>query len=59
MVLVDASRRLSHVYLLSTRNVVTPRSRGYGDATVTYICRAKILSHIYAKPQYREYISDP
>jgi len=26
---------------------VTPRSRGYGDVTATYIRRSKIPSHIY------------
>jgi len=30
-------------------NVMTPRSRGYGDVTVTYIHRSEIPSHIYAK----------
>ena len=29
-----------------------PRSRRYGDVTVTYIGMAKIPSHIYAKHQY-------
>ena len=28
---------------------VTPRSRGYGDVTATYIRRSKIPSRIYAK----------
>ena len=32
---------------------VTPRPDGYGDATVTYICRLEIPSRIYAKYQYR------
>ena len=32
---------------------VTPRSRGYGDVTATYIRRSKIPSRIYAKHQYR------
>jgi len=34
--------------------VVTPRSRGYGDVSVTYIRRSKISSCIYAKHQYRQ-----
>ena len=34
-------------------NDVMPRSRRYGDVTVTYIRRSKIPSHIYAKHQYR------
>ena len=38
---------------------VTTLSHGYGDATMTYIRRVKILSRIYAKPQYRKYIYDP
>jgi len=29
--------------------LVTPRSRGYGDVTATYICRLEIPSRIYAK----------
>ena len=29
--------------------LVTPRARGYEDVTVTYIRRAEIPSHIYAK----------
>jgi len=33
---------------------VTPRSRGYGDVTATYIRRAEISSHIYAKHQYMQ-----
>ena len=33
---------------------VTPRSRGYGDVTATYIRRSEIPSHIYAKHQYRQ-----
>jgi len=33
--------------------VVTPRSCEYEDVTVTYICKSKILSCIYAKHQYR------
>ena len=33
---------------------VMPRSRGYGDVTATIIYRSKILSHIYAKHQYRQ-----
>jgi len=32
---------------------VTPLSHGYRDVTATYIRRAKILSHIYVKHQYR------
>jgi len=32
----------------------TPWFRGYGDITVTYICRSKIPSHIYVKYQYRQ-----
>ena len=35
-------------------NNVAPRSRGYGDATATYIRRSEILSRIYAKHQYRQ-----
>ena len=31
-----------------------PGSCGYEDVTATYICRVKILSHIYAKHQYRK-----
>ena len=31
-----------------------PRSRGYGDVTVTYIHIAKIPSPIYVKHQYRQ-----
>jgi len=34
---------------LGKLKTVKPRSRGYGDVTVTYICRLKIPSHIYAK----------
>ena len=30
-----------------------PRSCGYGDVTVTYICRSEIPSRIYVKHQYR------
>ena len=33
---------------------VTPRSHGYGDVTATYIRRAEIPSHIYAKDQYMQ-----
>ena len=33
---------------------MTPRSRGYGDVTATYIRRSEIPSRIYAKHQYRE-----
>ena len=33
---------------------VTPRTRGYGDVTATYIRRTEIPSHIYAKHQYRQ-----
>jgi len=33
---------------------VTPRSRGYGDVTATYIRRSKIPSRIYTKHQYKE-----
>ena len=32
---------------------MAPRSRGYGDVTVTYIRRSKIPSRIYAKYQYK------
>ena len=35
-------------------HLVTPRFRGYGDVTATYIRRADIPSHIYAKHQYRQ-----
>jgi len=31
-----------------------PRSRGYGDVTVTYIRRSEIHSRIYAKHQYMQ-----
>ena len=34
--------------------VVTPRSHGYRDVTMTYIRRSKIPSHIYAKYQYMQ-----
>ena len=33
---------------------ITPRSRRYGDVTVTYIWRSEIPSRIYAKHQYRK-----
>ena len=33
---------------------VMPRSRGYGDITVTYIRRPEIPSHIYVKHQYMQ-----
>ena len=33
---------------------VTPRSRGYGDVTATYIRRSEIPLRIYAKHQYRQ-----
>ena len=33
---------------------VMPRSRGFGDITVTYIRRSEIPLHIYAKYQYRQ-----
>ena len=33
---------------------MAPRSRGYGDATATYIRRSEIPSRIYAKHQYRQ-----
>ena len=33
---------------------VMPRSRMYGDVIATYIRRAKIHSHIYAKHQYEQ-----
>ena len=33
---------------------VTPRSLGYGNVTVTYICRTKIPSQMYAKHQYMQ-----
>ena len=42
------------VVVISPLRTVTPRSRGYEDVTATYICRAKICSHIYAKYQYRQ-----
>ena len=34
--------------------IVTPRSREYGDVTVTYIRRSEIPSRVYAKRQYRK-----
>ena len=34
--------------------IVTTRPVGYEDTTVTYICKKKILSHMYAKHQCRE-----
>jgi len=34
--------------------LVTPRSRGYGDVTATYIRRSELPSRIYAKHQYRQ-----
>jgi len=37
----------------SLTRIVTPRSHGYEDVTVTYIRRSKIPSHIYVKHQYR------
>jgi len=42
--------------LLRSNNihVVTPRSRGYGDVTATYIRRSEIPIRIYAKHQYRQ-----
>ena len=33
---------------------MAPRSRWYGDATVTYIRRSEIPSRIYAKHQYKQ-----
>ena len=36
------------------KTCVTPRSRGYGDVTATYIRRSEIPSRIYAKHQYRQ-----
>ena len=33
---------------------VTPRSRGYGDVTATYIHMSEIPSRIYAKYQYMQ-----
>jgi len=33
---------------------VTPRSCGYENVTVTYICRSRIPSHIYAKHQHKK-----
>ena len=33
---------------------VTPRSRGYGDVTATYIRKSKIPPRIYTKHQYRQ-----
>ena len=33
---------------------VTPKSRGYENVTVMHIHRTKILSHIYAKHQYKQ-----
>jgi len=33
---------------------VAPRSRGYGDVTVTYMRMVEGPSHIYAKHQYRQ-----
>ena len=34
--------------------LVTPRSRGYGDVTATYIRRSELPSRIYAKHQYKQ-----
>ena len=39
---------------MKERRGVTPRAGGYRDTTVTYIRRAKIPSHMYAKHQYRQ-----
>ena len=38
----------------SNTRSVTPQPHGYGHATVTYIRRAKIPSHMYAKHQYMQ-----
>ena len=46
----------THIKLIkisSTDISVMSRSHGYGDVTATYIRRAEIPSHIYAKHQYR------
>jgi len=36
------------------KSSVTARSYKYGDIIVTYIRRAEMPSHIYAKPQYMQ-----
>ena len=36
------------------KEIVTPRSHGYGDVTATYIRRSELPSRIYAKHQYRQ-----
>ena len=52
-------RHINRVYIVFTKSEkytcisVTPRSRGYGDVTATYIRRSEIPSRIYAKHQYR------
>ena len=33
---------------------MTPQSRGYGDVTAMYICRAEVPLKIYAKHQHRQ-----
>jgi len=38
---------------LGIKVYVTPRPYGYGDITATYIRRAEIPLHIYAKHQYK------
>jgi len=49
---------LTRIFLLSVdlemEYIVTPRSHGYGNVTAAYIRRSEILSHIYAKHQYRQ-----
>jgi len=36
------------------RDIVTPRSRRYGDATAIFLRRVKIPSHIHTKYQYMQ-----
>ena len=45
---------LSQLLILKTvwSRTVTPRSRGYGNVTATYIHMVEIPSHMYAKHQY-------
>ena len=50
--LLESNLQFNHVFKLTFWVFVAPRSRGYGDATETYIRRAMVPSRMYAKHQY-------
>ena len=39
---------------MAEKNLVTPRSHGYGDVTATYIRRSEIPTRIYVKHKYKQ-----